>query len=151
MAYLPLKDVIDTLKSAGIRDKVKIMVGDAPVSENFANEIGADGYSDDANSAVALAGRRMKESHNSKVKLDNSHAERTGTQEASANPKALASCCLLWIQISKDFCNYGSIATNESYNKDCFLPYGQLDGLIHTIACVNRLREQLITRCVKNL
>lgn len=59
MTYM--KDVIEALKAAGIRDKVKIMVGGAPVSENFANEIGADGYSDDANSAVALAERLMKE------------------------------------------------------------------------------------------
>lgn len=59
MTYM--KDVIDALIAAGLRDKVKIMVGGAPVSENYAKEIGADGYSDDANSAVALAERLMKE------------------------------------------------------------------------------------------
>lgn len=59
MTYM--KDVIDALVAAGLRDKVKIMVGGAPVSENYAKEIGADGYSDDANSAVALAERLMKE------------------------------------------------------------------------------------------
>ncbi len=58
MTYM--KDVIDALVAAGLRDKVKIMVGGAPVSENFAKEIGADGYSDDANSAVALAESLMR-------------------------------------------------------------------------------------------
>ncbi|MCF0209296.1 MAG: cobalamin-binding protein, partial [Bacteroidaceae bacterium] len=53
-------DVVDALVVAGIRDKVKIMVGGAPVSESFAKEIGADGYSDDANSAVALAESLMR-------------------------------------------------------------------------------------------
>ena len=57
MTYM--KDVIDALESAGIRDKVKVMVGGAPVTQNFADEIGADGYSDNANSAVALARRLM--------------------------------------------------------------------------------------------
>lgn len=55
MTYM--KDVIDALSAAGLRDKVKIMVGGAPVSQNFADEIGADGYSDNANTAVALARR----------------------------------------------------------------------------------------------
>lgn len=53
MTYM--KDVIDAVKAAGIRDKVKIMVGGAPVSQAFADEIGADGYSDNANSAVQVA------------------------------------------------------------------------------------------------
>ena len=47
--------VIKTLKDAGLRDKVKVMVGGAPVSPNWAEEIGADGYAEDALSAVALA------------------------------------------------------------------------------------------------
>jgi 5-methyltetrahydrofolate--homocysteine methyltransferase len=47
-----LKDVIDKFKEAGMRDKVKIAVGGAPVTQEFANEIGADGYADDAASAV---------------------------------------------------------------------------------------------------
>lgn len=53
MGYM--KDVIDAIVKAGLRDKVKIMVGGAPVSQAFAEEIGADGYSDNANTAVALA------------------------------------------------------------------------------------------------
>ncbi|MBR1414772.1 MAG: homocysteine S-methyltransferase family protein [Prevotella sp.] len=53
MGYM--KDVIDALEAAGIRDKVKVMVGGAPVTQGFADEIGADGYSDNANSAVSVA------------------------------------------------------------------------------------------------
>ena len=46
------KEVIEALKSAGIRDKVKIMVGGAPVTQSFADEIGADAYTPDAASAA---------------------------------------------------------------------------------------------------
>ena len=53
MGYM--KEVIDALERAGIRQQVKVMVGGAPVTQGFANEIGADGYSDNANSAVAVA------------------------------------------------------------------------------------------------
>ena len=53
MGYM--KDVIDALETAGIRDQVKVMVGGAPVTQGFADEIGADGYSDNANSAVTVA------------------------------------------------------------------------------------------------
>ena len=53
MGYM--KEVIDALEAAGIRDRVKVMVGGAPVTQGFADEIGADGYSDNANSAVAVA------------------------------------------------------------------------------------------------
>ncbi|MBM6673425.1 cobalamin B12-binding domain-containing protein [Marseilla massiliensis] len=53
MTYM--KDVIRAIEDAGLRDKVKIMVGGAPVSQAFAEEIGADGYSDNANEAVKVA------------------------------------------------------------------------------------------------
>ena len=53
MGYM--KEVIDALEAAGIRDQVKVMVGGAPVTQGFADEIGADGYSDNANSAVTVA------------------------------------------------------------------------------------------------
>ncbi len=49
--------VILTLKEAGVRDQVRVMVGGAPVSQSWADEIGADGYAEDAISAVALAFR----------------------------------------------------------------------------------------------
>lgn len=50
-----MKTTIDALKAAGIRDQVKIMVGGAPLSTQYAEEIGADGYAQDASRAVALA------------------------------------------------------------------------------------------------
>jgi 5-methyltetrahydrofolate--homocysteine methyltransferase len=46
------KEVIDALKEAGLRDKVKVMVGGAPVTQSFADEIGADAYTPDAASAA---------------------------------------------------------------------------------------------------
>ena len=49
------KDVIDALKEAGLRDKVKVMVGGAPVTQAFADEIGADCYTLDAASAAQAA------------------------------------------------------------------------------------------------
>lgn len=57
MTYMQV--VIDALAAAGIRDKVKVMVGGAPVSEAFARQIGADGYSANANEAVQVAKRLM--------------------------------------------------------------------------------------------
>ena len=53
MGYM--KEVIDALEAAGIRNQVKVMVGGAPVTQGYADEIGADGYSDNANSAVTVA------------------------------------------------------------------------------------------------
>jgi 5-methyltetrahydrofolate--homocysteine methyltransferase len=50
-----MKVTIDALKAAGIRDKVKVMVGGAPVTPEFAREIGADGTAPDASQAVTLA------------------------------------------------------------------------------------------------
>ena len=49
------KDVVDALTDAGLRDKVKVMIGGAPVSEEFAKQVGADGYSPDAATAADLA------------------------------------------------------------------------------------------------
>ena len=49
------KDIIDALKAAGLRDKVKVMVGGAPVTQAFADEIGADAYTPDAASAAEKA------------------------------------------------------------------------------------------------
>lgn len=50
-----MKATIEALVSAGLRDKVRVMVGGAPVTAEFAERIGADGYSPDAGSAVELA------------------------------------------------------------------------------------------------
>lgn len=49
------KDVIDALTEAGFRDKVKVMVGGAPVSEDFAKQVGADAYASDAATAADVA------------------------------------------------------------------------------------------------
>jgi len=50
-----MKDTIEAFKEAGLRERIKIMVGGAPVTQNFADEIGADGYAPDAASAADLA------------------------------------------------------------------------------------------------
>lgn len=50
-----MKAVIDALNAAGLRQKVKVLVGGAPVTDNWAKSIGADGYGKDAPAAVALA------------------------------------------------------------------------------------------------
>jgi 5-methyltetrahydrofolate--homocysteine methyltransferase len=50
-----MKSIIDAIKEAGLRAQVKIMIGGAPVTEAFAQQIGADGFASDASRAVALA------------------------------------------------------------------------------------------------
>jgi 5-methyltetrahydrofolate--homocysteine methyltransferase len=50
-----MKDVVDALEKAGLRGKVKVMVGGAPLNDEFARQIEADGYSQDASRAVTLA------------------------------------------------------------------------------------------------
>jgi len=50
-----MKTTIEALKTSGLRDKVKVMVGGAPLTDQYAREIGADGYAADASRAVALA------------------------------------------------------------------------------------------------
>jgi 5-methyltetrahydrofolate--homocysteine methyltransferase len=46
---------VEALKSAGLRHKVKVMIGGAPVTQEFANQIGADGFAADASSATRIA------------------------------------------------------------------------------------------------
>jgi 5-methyltetrahydrofolate--homocysteine methyltransferase len=50
-----MKTTIDALKQAGVRDQVKVLIGGAPITQKYAEEIGADGYSENAVGAVALA------------------------------------------------------------------------------------------------
>ncbi|MFA5393247.1 MAG: corrinoid protein [Candidatus Ratteibacteria bacterium] len=50
-----MKGVIEALKSAGVRDSVKVMVGGAPITQAYADEIGADAYGEDAASASIKA------------------------------------------------------------------------------------------------
>jgi 5-methyltetrahydrofolate--homocysteine methyltransferase len=52
-----IKTTIDKLKASGLRDQLKILVGGAPIDQDFADEVGADGYAPDASSATQLAKR----------------------------------------------------------------------------------------------
>ena len=53
-----MKTTIEALKQAGLREQVKVLVGGAPVTQQYADDIGADGYGESASNAVALA-RKM--------------------------------------------------------------------------------------------
>lgn len=55
-----MKATVEALKAAGLRDQVKVMIGGAPVTEAYAQQIGADGYSPDASRAVSLAKTLVK-------------------------------------------------------------------------------------------
>jgi 5-methyltetrahydrofolate--homocysteine methyltransferase len=50
-----MKTTLEALRSAGVRDRVKVMIGGAPVTDQYAREIGADSYSENASAAVAAA------------------------------------------------------------------------------------------------
>lgn len=52
---LSMKDTIELFKEEGLRDKVRIIIGGAPISQEFADEIGADGFAPDAASACELS------------------------------------------------------------------------------------------------
>jgi methanogenic corrinoid protein MtbC1 len=55
-----MKAVIEALEAAGLRSATKVMIGGAPITQQYADEIGADGYSDNASAAVALARNLVK-------------------------------------------------------------------------------------------
>jgi 5-methyltetrahydrofolate--homocysteine methyltransferase len=50
-----MRTTVDALKQAGVREKVKILVGGAPITQRYAEEIGADGFTESAAGAVGLA------------------------------------------------------------------------------------------------
>jgi methanogenic corrinoid protein MtbC1 len=50
-----MRAVIKGLEEAGIRGQTKVMIGGAPITQQYADEIGADGFSDSASSAVSMA------------------------------------------------------------------------------------------------
>jgi len=50
-----MQDTVEALEAAGIRDKAKVIIGGAPVTDKFAEQIGADGYAPDAASGVDIA------------------------------------------------------------------------------------------------
>ena len=54
-----MKEIVEALKNRGLRSAVKVMVGGSPVNQKYADQIDADGYADDAGSAVELANRLM--------------------------------------------------------------------------------------------
>ena len=56
-----MKQVIEELKKAGLRDQVKVMIGGAPVTKEYAQQIGSDGYGEDAQAAVMLANSWLPE------------------------------------------------------------------------------------------
>jgi 5-methyltetrahydrofolate--homocysteine methyltransferase len=55
-----MKTTIEALEAAGLRRQVKVLVGGAPITQRFADEIGADGYSENAPGAVTLARRALQ-------------------------------------------------------------------------------------------
>jgi methylmalonyl-CoA mutase cobalamin-binding domain/chain len=55
-----MKKIINALTESGLRDKVKVMVGGAPVNETYARQIGADGYAADAGESVEMAKQLLK-------------------------------------------------------------------------------------------
>jgi methanogenic corrinoid protein MtbC1 len=59
-----MKVIIDTLKEKGIRDDLIVMVGGAPLNEDFAKAVGADAYGRDAAVTVELAKDLMRRKHN---------------------------------------------------------------------------------------
>ena len=56
-----MKRVIDALEASHLKDKVRVMIGGAPVNQNFAKNIGADGFGQDAGEAVKVARQLMKD------------------------------------------------------------------------------------------
>jgi len=58
ITYMPT--VIEELEKAGLKNKVKVMIGGAPVTRQYADEIGAEGFAEDCTSAVDEAARLMK-------------------------------------------------------------------------------------------
>ena len=55
-----MKVTVEALKQAGVREKVKVIIGGAPVTDSYAQQIGADGYAPDASKAVSLARGLLK-------------------------------------------------------------------------------------------
>ena len=49
-----MKDMVKALEESGLKEKVKVIIGGAPITQSYADEIGADGYAPDAASAVDM-------------------------------------------------------------------------------------------------
>jgi 5-methyltetrahydrofolate--homocysteine methyltransferase len=55
-----MKTTIEALEGAGLRSQVKVMVGGAPITDEYADEVGADGFAPDASRAVSLAKKLLE-------------------------------------------------------------------------------------------
>jgi 5-methyltetrahydrofolate--homocysteine methyltransferase len=55
-----MKTIIDAFEAEGVRDQVKIIIGGAPITDEYAIQISADGYASDANQAATLAKTLIK-------------------------------------------------------------------------------------------
>jgi 5-methyltetrahydrofolate--homocysteine methyltransferase len=58
---LNMNTTLEALREAGIRDSVKVMIGGAPVTDEYAEQIAADGFADDASKAVSMAKKLIKQ------------------------------------------------------------------------------------------
>lgn len=58
---LNMQTTVEAIQQAGLRDKVKVMIGGAPITQDYANQIGADGFSPDASRAVTMAKSLLQE------------------------------------------------------------------------------------------
>ena len=58
---LNMQTTVEAIQQAGLRDKVKVMIGGAPITQDYANQIGADGFSPDASRAVTVAKSLLQE------------------------------------------------------------------------------------------
>src|SRR3546814_6057675 len=92
-----MKVVIDTLKEKGLRDDFIVMVGGAPLNEEFARQIGADAYCRDAAVAVETAKDFIKRKHNQRAgAIGLGHGRKaavmTTVYRSSATPTLLISC-----------------------------------------------------------
>ncbi|MEM0003088.1 MAG: corrinoid protein [Thermoproteota archaeon] len=67
VTMVEMKNIIDALKEAGLREKVKVIIGGAPVTEEFARSIGADGYGADAVQGVRICKAWMEEKSKTKT------------------------------------------------------------------------------------
>jgi len=61
IAFDPMKQTVDAINEAGLRDKVKIMIGGAPIDDRICEYTGADGWGENAVEAVTLAKKWVKE------------------------------------------------------------------------------------------
>jgi len=61
-----IRDVIEAIEEAGLRDKIKVVIGGAPVNQKFADDVGADGYAQDAGEAVSLVKALLSKSRNNR-------------------------------------------------------------------------------------